>query len=92
MRVHRRLRGACGAGRGGGPAAPQLNCVSDGEAAKKAARETMRLVQDLNARGPAAVGKTAEATARVPCVTCHRGVAIPRQLADVPAPTAQENK
>jgi hypothetical protein len=82
--------GARGAGRGRGPASAQLNYVSDDKPTKKAAREMMRLVQDLNARVPAAVSKAAEATSRVQCVTCHRGVTIPRQLAEVLAQTAQE--
>jgi hypothetical protein len=80
-------RGA-GAGRGRGPAAPQFDFPSDDKPAKKAAREMMLLVRDINSRVPAAVGKTAETATRVQCVTCHRGVAIPKQLADILAQTA----
>jgi tetratricopeptide (TPR) repeat protein len=47
----------------------------------------MLVVRDLNARVPAAVSKTADATTRVECVTCHRGVAIPKPLVDVLAQT-----
>jgi hypothetical protein len=50
----------------------------------------MTIVRDLNARIPAAVGKSPDAAARVQCLTCHRGAAIPRQLADVLAQTAME--
>ena len=83
-------RGA-GAGRGRGPAAPPFNYASDDKPAKKAAREMMLIVRDLNARVPAAVGKSADASARVQCITCHHGVAIPRQLTDVLAQTAMDN-
>jgi len=82
-------RGAAG-GRGRGPAAPQFDFPSDDKPAKKAAREMMMIVRDVNARVPAAVGKTADAGVRVQCITCHRGVAIPRQLADILAQTAME--
>ena len=83
-------RGA-GGGRGrGGPAAPQFNLPSDEKLTKKTAREMLLIVRDLNTRVPAAVGKSADAAARVQCVTCHRGVAIPRQLPDILAQTAME--
>jgi hypothetical protein len=79
-------RGA-GVGRGRGPAAAAFDFPSDEKPAKKAAREMMLVVRDLNARVPAAVSKTADATTRVECVTCHRGVAIPKPLSDVLAQT-----
>jgi len=79
-----------GAGRGRGPAAPQFNFPSDDKTAKKTAREMMLIVRDLNARVPAAVGKPPEAAVRVQCVTCHHGVAIPKQLPDILAQTAME--
>jgi hypothetical protein len=83
-------RGAGGGGRGRGPAAPQFDFASDDKPAKKAARQMMLLAGDINARVPAAVGKTADAATRVQCVTCHRGVAIPKQLSDILAQTAME--
>jgi len=83
--------GRAGAGRGrGGPAAAPLNYASDDKPAKKAAREMLLLVRDLSARVPAAVGKSADASVRVQCITCHRGVASPKQLADILAQTAME--
>jgi hypothetical protein len=83
--------GGGGGGRGrGGPAAPQLDYPSDQQAPKRAAREMMQLVRDINTRVPAAVGKTAEAATRVQCITCHRGVAIPRQLVDILTQTAAD--
>ena len=80
-------RGAAG-GRGRGAAAPQFDFPSDEKPAKKAAREMMFIARDLNARVPAAVSRTADATTRVECVTCHRGVAIPKQLVDILTQTA----
>jgi hypothetical protein len=83
-------RGAAG-GRGRGQAAPpQFNFPSDEKPTKKVAREMMTMVRDLNARVPAAVGKAANAAVSVQCITCHRGVATPRQLADVLSQTAME--
>ena len=41
----------------------------------------------LNATVRAAAGKPANETVQVQCVTCHRGVPIPRQLTDILWPT-----
>lgn len=71
-------------GRGG-----RNDMASDEKPMKKTAREMMRLVGDIRQKLPQAVGKTPEATAQVGCVTCHRGVAIPRQLADILTETAK---
>jgi tetratricopeptide (TPR) repeat protein len=65
--------------------------ASDDKRTKKVAREMMRLTEDVNARVPAAVAKTAADATRVQCVTCHRGVAIPKQLTDILAETAAAN-
>ena len=43
----------------------------------------MLLTREINEKLPAAVGKAADATTRVGCATCHRGVPIPKQLPDV---------
>jgi len=79
-------RGA-GGGRGRG-AAPTFDFPSDEKPAKKAAREMILMARDLNTRVPAAVSRAADATTRVECITCHRGVAIPKQLVDVLTQTA----
>jgi hypothetical protein len=79
-----------GGGRGRGPAAPQFNFASDEKPTKKTAREMMLIVRDVNARVPAAVGKSADAAVRVQCVTCHHGVAVPRQLPEILGQTAME--
>jgi tetratricopeptide (TPR) repeat protein len=50
----------------------------------------MLMVRDINPKVAAAVGKSAEAATRVGCVTCHRGVAIPKQLAEILDQTTME--
>ena len=47
---------------------------------KKAARGMMLLAREINTKLPDAVGKAADATTRVGCATCHRGVPIPKQI------------
>jgi hypothetical protein len=41
------------------------------------------LVADINSKIPAAAAKSADAATKVDCMTCHRGVAIPKQLGDI---------
>jgi Photosynthetic reaction centre cytochrome C subunit len=65
-------------GRGG-----RNDFASDEKAPKKAARGMMLLAREINTRLPEAIGKSADATTRVGCATCHRGVPIPRQIADI---------
>ena len=77
-------RGDGGGGRGGrGGAAAAFDYASDDKPQKKAARQMMLMVRDINPKVVAAVGKTEEMTARVGCATCHRGVAIPRPLTEI---------
>lgn len=65
-------------GRGG-----RNDMASDEKPTKKAARGMILLAREINQKLPPAIGKSADATTRVGCVTCHRGVAIPKQLAQV---------
>jgi Photosynthetic reaction centre cytochrome C subunit len=81
---------AAAGGRGGRGGPPPFDFASDDKPQKKAAREMMLMVRDINPKVATAVGKSAEAATRVGCVTCHRGVAIPRQLADVLDQTTME--
>ena len=81
---------AAAGGRGGRGGPPPFDFVSDDKPQKKAAREMMLMVRELNPKVAAAVGKSAEAATRVGCVTCHRGVAIPKQLADILDQTTTE--
>jgi hypothetical protein len=65
-------------GRGG-----RNDFASDEKQTKKAARGMLVLARDINAKLPEAVGKSADATTRVGCATCHRGVPIPKQITDI---------
>ena len=65
-------------GRGG-----RNDLASDEKPTKKAARGMMVLAREINSKLPEAVGKSADATTRVGCATCHRGVPIPKQIADI---------
>ncbi|HEY1912135.1 MAG TPA: c-type cytochrome [Vicinamibacterales bacterium] len=65
-------------GRGG-----RNDMAADEKPTKKAARGMMMLAREVNTKLPEAVGKSADATTRVGCVTCHRGVPIPKQIADI---------
>ena len=50
------------------------------EPKKDIARQMMAMTRDINARVQEATGN---ASAKVECITCHHGVPIPRQLADI---------
>jgi tetratricopeptide (TPR) repeat protein len=65
-------------GRGG-----RNDMASDEKQPKKTARQMMIFARELNEKLPAVVGKTANDTTRVGCMTCHRGVPIPKQLTQV---------
>jgi len=47
------------------------------------AKQMIAMTKELNARVETATGKAAGAATKVDCVTCHRGVTIPRPLGDV---------
>jgi hypothetical protein len=70
-------------GRGG-----RNDMASDEKPPKKAARGMMLLAREINAKMPEAVGKSADATTRVGCATCHHGVPIPKQITDIVADAA----
>jgi hypothetical protein len=57
--------------------------TATGKPRLEVARAMIEMTNDLNARVQAASGKSAPEAVRVECVTCHRGVAIPRQLGDI---------
>jgi len=65
-------------GRGG-----RNDMASDEKPAKKTARQMMVFARELNEKLPAVVGKAGNETTRVGCMTCHRGLAIPKQLTQV---------
>jgi len=61
-------------GRGG-----RNDMAADDKPTKKAARGMMMLAREINTKLPEAVGKSADATTRVGCATCHRGIPIPKR-------------
>src|SRR5262245_30567432 len=65
-------------GRGG-----RSDFAADDKQTKKTAREMMKLTREINDKVPALVGKAAASTTTVACATCHRGVAIPKQLTEI---------
>jgi hypothetical protein len=65
-------------GRGG-----RNDFAADEKPPKKAARGMMMLAREINTKLPDAIGKPADATTRVGCATCHRGVPIPKQITDI---------
>ena len=60
------------------------------EPKKDIALAMMALTRDLNAKVQEATGKPANETARVECITCHRGVAIPQPLSAIILRTVAE--
>lgn len=60
------------------------------EPKKDIARQMMAMTRELNAKVQAATGKAPGAATEVTCVTCHRGVPIPKQLSDIVAQTIRE--
>jgi tetratricopeptide (TPR) repeat protein len=54
-----------------------------GEPKKAIALAMMAMTRDLNTKIQEATGKPATEVARVDCVTCHRGVAIPQPLSAI---------
>jgi hypothetical protein len=67
---------------GGGRGAPP-RVTASGKPRLDVAREMIAMTHSLNATVQAATGKTARETAGVTCATCHRGVVIPRPLAEI---------
>ena len=70
-------------GRGG-----RQDFAADEKAPKKTARVMMRMMTDVNAKLKTELTKAS--VVQVQCVTCHRGVSIPRQLADILTETAAD--
>jgi tetratricopeptide (TPR) repeat protein len=60
------------------------------EPKKDIARQMIAMTRDLNTRIQAATGKSATEAEQVRCVTCHRGVPIPRQLSEIVMQTLRE--
>jgi len=74
------------------PYNPANDFVSDAKPAKEKARVMMRMVQAINQTIRTEIPAldkpaTTRQPAAVQCVTCHRGVAIPRELVEIVADT-----
>ena len=67
-----------------GPGDPMYDFVGDTKPTKNMARAMMRMVTDMNAKVPEAVGKPADQAARVTCAMCHRGTTTPTVAAGSP--------
>ena len=67
-----------------GPGDPMNDFVGDNKPTKNMARAMMRMVGDMNAKVPEAVGKPADQAARVTCAMCHRGATTPNVAAGSP--------
>lgn len=60
------------------------------EPKKDIARAMMAMTRDINAKIQAATGLPGSQAAEVQCVTCHRGVPIPRPLSEILIQTVKE--
>lgn len=60
------------------------------EPKKDIARQMIAMTRELNTRVQTATGKPAAESVQVKCVTCHRGVPIPRQLSEIVSQTLRE--
>jgi tetratricopeptide (TPR) repeat protein len=60
------------------------------EPKKDIARQMIAMTRDLNARIQTATGKAAGEATQVTCVTCHRGVPIPKQLSEIVSQAVKE--
>jgi tetratricopeptide (TPR) repeat protein len=57
--------------------------ASDEKKEKVMARAMMKITQDLNARLPKDFNKEATDVTQIGCITCHRGVPVPKQLSEI---------
>jgi tetratricopeptide (TPR) repeat protein len=63
--------------------------AADARDTKRVARGMMRMTRELNDRLLPQIGRPV--TVKVSCVTCHRGLAVPRTLLDVLTATAERD-
>ena len=62
---------------------PMNDFASDNKMPKRIARTMMLMTRDINSKLGAELGKPAASVTTVGCVTCHRGVPIPKQIVDI---------
>jgi hypothetical protein len=65
------------------PGNPMNDFAADDKPEKNKGRVMMRMVTNINQTLVAQVGKPAADLVQVTCVTCHRGVPVPKQLVDI---------
>jgi tetratricopeptide (TPR) repeat protein len=70
---------------------PKNDFASDEKETKKKARVMLNLARDINMKLQSELGKPANELTNVQCVTCHRGVAIPKQLVAIVMETAAKD-
>ena len=70
---------------------PKNDFASDEKETKKKARVMLALARDINMKLQSELGKPANQLTNVQCVTCHRGVAIPKQLVTIMMETAAKD-
>jgi hypothetical protein len=64
--------------------------ASDAKREKVMARKMMKITQDLNARLPKDLNLEAKDVTQIGCITCHRGVPLPKQLSEILAKTSAD--
>jgi tetratricopeptide (TPR) repeat protein len=64
--------------------------AADDKAEKEAARAMMKVTQGVNASLATEFGRPAAELTRIGCITCHRGVPVPKQLGEVLSATSAE--
>lgn len=64
--------------------------ASDDKTEKNTARAMMTITRDLNATLSTELARPAAELTRIGCITCHRGVALPKQLGEILAATSAE--
>jgi hypothetical protein len=69
----------CHAG-GDGVSFEGVDFASDAKPPKRIARDMLRLVRQLNTRDLPATARRSDPPVQVDCVTCHRGLPIPRTI------------
>jgi hypothetical protein len=69
---------------------PRNDMASDMKPEKNKARAMMRMVTTVNTTLSTGLSKPAAELTQVQCVTCHRGVAIPKQLVDIVIDTGNQ--
>ena len=67
---------------------PKNDFASDDKPTKDKARVMLGMAREVNMKLGSELGKPAADVTQVQCITCHRGVAIPRQLAAIVTETA----